>query len=31
MDAASYERELETLLVRLAEVDQAARAREGTP
>ncbi len=31
MDAITYERELETLLVRLAEVDQAARAREGTP
>ena len=31
MDATSYERELETLLVRLAEVDQAARARGGTP
>ena len=31
MEAAAYERELETLLVRLAEVNRAARAREGTP
>jgi hypothetical protein len=31
MEAAAYERELETLLVRLAEVNQAARARGGTP
>ncbi|HUF30085.1 MAG TPA: hypothetical protein VMM77_05410 [Gemmatimonadaceae bacterium] len=31
MDAATYEHELETLLVKLAEVDQAARARGGKP
>jgi hypothetical protein len=31
MEAQAYERELETLLVRLAEVNQAARARGGTP
>jgi hypothetical protein len=31
METATYERELEALLVRLAEVNQAARSREATP
>jgi hypothetical protein len=31
METATYERELEALLVRLAEVTQAARSREATP
>ena len=31
METAAYERDLEALLVRLAEVNQAARARGGTP